>query len=67
MHPSFSEKLCSQYDTGDCVNGSKCYNCGVSGHVSRDCPKESTGGEKICYKCQQLATSSLSAPTRRWT
>ena len=53
MHPSFSEKLCSQYDTGDCVNGSKCYNCGVSGHVSRDCPKESTGGEKICYKCQQ--------------
>lgn len=38
---------------GDCVNGNKCYNCGVSGHLSRDCPKESAGGEKICYKCQQ--------------
>jgi len=34
------------------VNGNKCYNCGVSGHLSRECPKES-GGEKICYKCQQ--------------
>jgi cellular nucleic acid-binding protein len=39
--------------TGDCVNGNKCYNCGISGHLSRECPKESTGGEKICYKCQQ--------------
>lgn len=48
-----TQRTPSNLPLGDCVNGNKCYNCGVSGHLSRDCPKESSGGEKICYKCQQ--------------
>ena len=38
--------------SGDCTQGQKCYNCGEVGHLSRDCPSE-TSNERTCYKCKQ--------------
>ncbi|CAG8640564.1 24738_t:CDS:10 [Cetraspora pellucida] len=39
---------CTQFD---CVKAQKCYNCGRSGHLSRDC--DSPQGSKVCYNCQE--------------
>jgi hypothetical protein len=42
----------SKQKLGDCTQGQKCYNCGEVGHLSRDCPSE-TSSERTCYKCKQ--------------
>lgn len=44
--------LKSTNNLGDCTQGQKCYNCGEVGHLSRDCPSE-TSSERTCYKCKQ--------------
>ena len=52
---SLSPPLNYLYDLtkpGDCTQGQKCYNCGEVGHLSRDCPSE-TSSERTCYKCKQ--------------
>ncbi|KAF9992867.1 hypothetical protein BGZ80_008380 [Entomortierella chlamydospora] len=44
----------------DCNQGSKCYNCGNSGHISRDCTEERK--EKACYKCGEAGHISRDCP-----
>ena len=42
------------------TKGGKCYNCGVSGHIGRDCPDK--GGGPRCYVCGQTGHMSRSCP-----
>jgi len=36
-----------------CGPATRCYHCGLVGHMALDCPKKKQGIEAICFSCQQ--------------
>jgi len=41
----------------------RCYNCGMRGHQSRDCPDASRGPK--CFQCRSYGHKAFDCPTRR--
>jgi len=35
----------------ECPNPEACYNCGQTGHISRDCTAPPKPRQEVCYKC----------------
>ena len=54
--------FCRYFDDDFEAAATRCYKCGGSGHMARDCVEE--GRQRPCYLCAQFGHGSVVCPAR---